>query len=262
LVATVNVVHDSLSLANYAGFFTAGVANGQLLVDDGLKAVQSLGDGLFNVAGIALSEVTFQLNNAAGGISALLTQLGDASGNAVVQAVLRAVRGFAIAPAVAVFNLGSGVADAVLTTAHTGFDLLFDAATSLVTEVSPGRSDGGAPSTLDVSGDRKSPTVQTANDPAPPPTVEPAVAEQVHLVPVTSTAEKVDEPSGEVATETDDAAIEEAPAEDAPEEDGAESEAVAQEATHEAADQESVTDETAGEEAAPRQTERRPRYRR
>lgn len=133
LIAVVNVVDDPLSLASYAGLVTAGVAGGQLLVGTGLQAVQGLGDAGFDIAGIAVDEVMFQFNNfAIDGIGALLTELGDASGNAVVEAVLGAVQGLAIAPAVAVFNLGSGVVDTVLTTAHAGFDVLLDGATVMV----------------------------------------------------------------------------------------------------------------------------------
>ena len=206
LVAAVNVVNDPLSPASYAGLLTAGVASGQLLVGNGLRAVQAVGDGLFDIAGIALSEVTFQLNNAAGGISELLTQLGEASDNTIVEAVLGAVRGLVIAPAVAVFNLGSGVAGAVLTTAHAGFDVLLESATSIVdptrsdsavpeevpltaataevvtAEASTGPSDDAATLGPDASSEAQAATSQTLEDPVDPadrvdPVVDPVVEE-------------------------------------------------------------------------------------
>lgn len=134
LTAVVNVVNDPLSAANYAGLVTAGLASGQLLTDNGLEAVQSLGDAAFDIAEISLDEFTFQFNNfAVNGIGAVLTVLGDASNNAVLEAVLDAVHALAIAPAIAVFNLGSGVLNTALTTAQAGFDVLFDGPTGIVT---------------------------------------------------------------------------------------------------------------------------------
>jgi len=131
-IAVANVVNDPLSPASYAGLLTAGVASGQLLAGNGLEAIQRLGDGGFEIAGIALDEVTFQFNNAVSGLSALATQLGNASGNSVIEAVIAAVRSLAVAPAVAVFNLGSSTIGTVLATANAGFDLVLDGATSVV----------------------------------------------------------------------------------------------------------------------------------
>jgi hypothetical protein len=136
LIAAVNVANNLLSPASYVGLLTAGAASGQLVVGNGLKAIQSIGDGGFDIAGIALKEVTFQFNNAVTRLGDLLTQLGDASGNAVVEAVVGAVRGLAFAPAQAVFNLGSGAAGTVLTAAHTGFDQILGGASSIVNPTS------------------------------------------------------------------------------------------------------------------------------
>ena len=115
LIAVANVVNDPLSPVSYAGLLTAGVASGQLLAGNGLEAIQRLGDGGFEIAGIALDEVTFQFNNAVSGLSALATQVGNASGNSVIEAVIAAVRSLAVAPAVAVFNLGSSTIGTVAT---------------------------------------------------------------------------------------------------------------------------------------------------
>lgn len=255
LVATANVINDPLSVADYAGLLTAGVAGGQLLVGNGLKAVQAVGDGLFDIAGIALSEVTFQLNNAAAGISALLTQLATASDNAVVQAVLGAIRGLVIAPAVAVFNLGSGVAGAVLTTAHTGFDVLLDAATSVVTGVTtdaaPAVSDFRAAPALEAAGKTESATAQILDDPALP-VVDPVVAAEVPTVPVTPSPEKAEEPSSVVApvvdhAEADDVAVEDPAVEDPAVGDGA----TEDETTAGELDRKSVADTTVSDEPAP-----------
>ncbi len=136
LIAAVNVANNPLSPASYAGLLTAGAASGQLVVGNGLKVIQSIGDGGFDIAGIALKEVTFQFNNAVTRLGDLLTQLGDASGNAVVEAVVGAVRGLAFAPAQAVINLGSGAAGTVLTAAHTGFDQILGGASSIVNPTS------------------------------------------------------------------------------------------------------------------------------
>jgi hypothetical protein len=132
LVAVLNLATNPLDLGSYAGLLNAGVASGQLLAGNGLQTVQRLGDGGFDIAGIALKEVTFQFNNAVTRLGDLITQLGDASGNAVVQAVVGAVKGLVITPALAVVNLGSGVAKTVLTSANTGFDQLVGGATSIV----------------------------------------------------------------------------------------------------------------------------------
>lgn len=136
LIAAVNVANDPLSPASYAGLLTAGAASGQLVVGNGLKVIQSIGDGGFDIAAIALKEVTFQFNNAVTRLGDLLTQLGDASGNALIEAVVGAVRGLAFAPAQAVFNLGSGAAGTVLTAAHNGFDQVLGAASSIVNPTS------------------------------------------------------------------------------------------------------------------------------
>ena len=114
------MVNDPLSAASYAGLLTAGVASGQLLAGNGLEAIQRLGDGGFEIAGIALDEVTFQFNNAVSRLSAVATQLGNASGNSFIAAVIAAVRSLAVAPAVAVFNLGSSTIGTVLATRTPG----------------------------------------------------------------------------------------------------------------------------------------------
>jgi hypothetical protein len=57
LIAAVDVASNPLSPASYAGLLTSGVASGQLLVGNGLKVIQSIGGGGFDIAGIALKEV-------------------------------------------------------------------------------------------------------------------------------------------------------------------------------------------------------------
>ncbi|MDF2828013.1 MAG: hypothetical protein K0R01_1296 [Mycobacterium sp.] len=131
-VALLNLANDPLSLASSLGLITAGVTSGRLLAASGLTAVRTTGDAGFAIAGIALHEVTFQFNNAVTGLSALLTQLGSASGNAVVEALIGAVRALAISPAVTVFNLGSAAVGTVLNVANAGFDVVLDGAIGIV----------------------------------------------------------------------------------------------------------------------------------
>jgi hypothetical protein len=223
LIAAVNVANNPLSPASYAGLLTAGVASGQLVVGNGLKAIQSIGDGGFDIAGIALKEVTFQFNNAVTRLGDLLTQLGDASGNAVVEAVVGAVRGLAFAPAQAVFNLGSGAAGTVLTAAHAGFDQVLGAASSIVNPTSAiVTSPVPLTSSHTAAATAASRVVETAPLPAdttPTPPADPAPASPhvleapatpavdspaVSGVPSTSPAlatKKASEPSGHVAHE-------------------------------------------------------------
>ncbi|MFC7672481.1 hypothetical protein ACFQWH_05330 [Mycolicibacterium sp. GCM10028919] len=131
-VALLNLATDPFSPASSVGLITAGLTSGRLLAANGLTAVRTVGDAVFAIAGIALDEVTFQFNNAVSGLSALLTQLGSASGNAVVEAVIGAVRALAISPAVTVVNLGSAVVGTVLNVANVGFGVVLDGAIGIV----------------------------------------------------------------------------------------------------------------------------------
>jgi hypothetical protein len=99
LTAAVNVVNEPLSPGSYVGLLAAGIASGQLIVGNGLGVVQAVAGAGFDLAGIAVHEVTFQLNNALGGLGDLLTHLGDAAGTPVAEAVADTVRGRAFAPA-------------------------------------------------------------------------------------------------------------------------------------------------------------------
>lgn len=127
-VAGLAVGSAPLAPASYAGLLTAGIATGQLLVGNGLNLVQAVGDAGFDIAGIVVDELTFQLNNAIdGGLGKLLTQLGDASGSPLGAAVASAVRGLAFAPALAVVNFGSHVITATIDTVKAGFDAVLDA---------------------------------------------------------------------------------------------------------------------------------------
>lgn len=129
--ATTAQVADLLTTA-LSGPPTGGVAGTRMLVGLGLDAIQAVGDAGFALAGIALDEVTFQFNNGIGGLSALLTQLGDASGSPVVEAVVKVVQGLTFTPALAVFNAGSQIAGSVLGAAHAGFDAVLDGAGAAV----------------------------------------------------------------------------------------------------------------------------------
>lgn len=131
-VALLNLATDPFSPASSVGLITAGLTSGRLLAANGLTAVRTVGDAGFAIAGIALHEVTFQFNNAVSGLSALLTQLGSASGNAVVEAVIGAFRALAISPAVTVVNLGSAAVGTVLNVANAGFDVVLDGAIGIV----------------------------------------------------------------------------------------------------------------------------------
>lgn len=58
---------------------TAVTGSGQLRAENILRAVQVLGSAAFELAEIAVSEVTFQVQNLATGIGALVTRLGQAA---------------------------------------------------------------------------------------------------------------------------------------------------------------------------------------
>jgi hypothetical protein len=174
-VALLNLAHDPLSLSNGIGLITAGVTSGRLLAANGLTAVRTIGDAGFAIAGIALHEVTFQFNNAVSGLSALLTQLGSASGNALVEAVIGAVRTLAISPAVTVVNLGSAAVGSVLDGAKAGFDLVLD----------------GAIGTVDAT------TVDTTIDTLPSPASVPTAtlaSNDIETAPQTEPATEISEP--------------------------------------------------------------------
>jgi hypothetical protein len=132
LVAGVTAANAPLAPASYTGLLAAGIETGQLLVGNGLGVVQAVGDAGFDVGGIVVDELTFQLNNALGSLGKLLTQLGDASGSGLAKVVVAAVRGLALAPALAVFNFGSQAIKAVIATAKRGFDAVVDIGSSLV----------------------------------------------------------------------------------------------------------------------------------
>ncbi|SBS76107.1 hypothetical protein MHPYR_30104 [uncultured Mycobacterium sp.] len=122
LVAGVAAANAPLAPASYAGLLAAGIETGSLLVGNGLGVVQAVGDAGFDIGGIVVDELTFQLNNALGSLGRLMTQLGDASGSGVARVVVAAVRGLAFAPALAVFNFGSQAIKAVIATAKGAFD--------------------------------------------------------------------------------------------------------------------------------------------
>lgn len=178
-VALLNLAHDPLSLANGVGLITAGVTSGRLLAANGLTAVRTIGDAGFAIAGIALHEVTFQFNNAVSGLSALLTQLGSASGNALVEAVIGAVRTLAISPAVTVVNLGSAAVGSVLDATKAGFDLVLDGAIGTVDATT-------IDTTIDTSGD-------TLPSPASVPTATLA-SNDIETAPQTEPATEISEP--------------------------------------------------------------------
>lgn len=179
LLAASNVVNAPLSPASYTGLLTAGIASGALLAGRGLDAVQAVGDAGFELTHIAIDEVTFQFNNALGRLGTLLTELGDASGSPVVEAVVGAVRGLAFAPALAVFNAGSHTASAVLGAANAGFDQLLDAAGAVV---DPKSAPQQAVTSTDTNADRVADTAaEDVTAPADDVTEEAAddAAEQV-----------------------------------------------------------------------------------
>ncbi|MFB1295493.1 hypothetical protein ACAG24_008260 [Mycobacterium sp. pW049] len=143
LIAGANVLTTPLSVPAYAGVLSAGLASGQLVIGNGLRVIQTVGGAAFDVAGIAVRELTFQLTNLLGGASALFTQLGESSDSPLIEAVLGAVRDLALAPVRAVVNLGSGVIQTVLMTANAGFDVVLDVAINAVDPVDSEPSEMG-----------------------------------------------------------------------------------------------------------------------
>ncbi|WP_445167765.1 hypothetical protein ACTXG7_28955 [Mycolicibacterium sp. Dal123E01] len=152
LIAAVTAVNAPLSPASYAGLLTAGIQTGQLVVGNGLGVVRAVGDAGFDIGGIVTDELTFQLDNALGNLGTLLTQLGDASGSGVAKVVVAAVRGLAIAPALAVINFGSQVIKTTVSTAKAGFDAVVGVGSSIVG--APVTATGGAPVTPSAASTR------------------------------------------------------------------------------------------------------------
>jgi hypothetical protein len=79
LVALVNVANDPLSIEKHLGLLTAGAASVALLIGNGVETIRAVSGAAFDIVQITVDEVTFQLENAAEGFSALLTQLGTAA---------------------------------------------------------------------------------------------------------------------------------------------------------------------------------------
>jgi hypothetical protein len=235
-VALLNLANDPLSFSSSIGLITAGVTSGRLIAANGLTAVRTTGDAGFAIAGIALHEVTFQFNNAVTGLSALLGQLGSASGNAVVEALIGAVRALAISPAVTVFNLGSAAVGAVLNVANAGFDAVLDGAIGIVNSTGGALSGpGSVPATTLASHDiqtapqteldtdvSESVDTEAPTDEAVVPTLDPSAAPET-AGPVTVTPSDVVveidvDIDDDVPAETGTQPIADAPADDAPNE--------------------------------------------
>ncbi|MBJ7383525.1 MAG: hypothetical protein JHC55_03415 [Mycolicibacterium sp.] len=237
-VALLNLANEPLSLASSIGLITAGVTSGRLLAANGLTAVRTIGDAGFAIAGIALHEVTFQFNNAVTGLGALLTQLGTASGNAVVEALIGAVRALAISPAVTVFNVGSAAVGLVLDVANAGFDAALDGAIGIANGTGTGGAlpdPVGVPATALASHDTQtapqtelqtdvsdSVDTEAPTDEAVVPTLDPSAAPET-AGPVTVTPSDVvveidDDIDDDVPAETGTQPIADAPADDAPNE--------------------------------------------
>lgn len=237
-VALLNLANDPLSLASSVGLITAGVTSGRLLAANGLTAVRTIGDAGFAIAGIALHEVTFQFNNAVTGLSALLTQLGTASGNAVVEALIGAVRALAISPAVTVFNVGSAAVGTVLDVANAGFDTVLDGAIGIANGTGTGGAlpdPAGVPAAAPASHDTQTaPQTELETDVSEPvdteaptdeavvPTLDtsaaPETAGPVTVTPSDVVVEDDADIDDDVPAETGTQPIADAPADDAPNE--------------------------------------------
>ncbi|CAN5313708.1 hypothetical protein BH11ACT6_BH11ACT6_41490 [soil metagenome] len=135
LIALVNVVNDPTSFASYAGLVNAPVASGQLLAFNGISAIGNLGNAAFGLATIGLNGLTSQVNILGGGLNALLSGLGTASGSEIVQAALGLIQGIVIAPALIGYNTVAGVASVTLGVATGGFNILGGGALGVVTSV-------------------------------------------------------------------------------------------------------------------------------
>ena len=186
LIAAVNVANDPLSFASYAGLFSAGVASGQLIAGNGIRAVQSVGDGVLDFAVIANQEFTFQINNAATRLGDLLAQIGAATGNPIVEAIIGTVRAMAIAPALAFVNAGSAVFETVVTTAKAGLDGILGGAANVINPITP------APASIETA------SIETSSPRAVTSIPEPTLLTSFGVPPVD---ELSTEPVPEVITE-------------------------------------------------------------
>lgn len=134
-VALLNVISSPLDPSAYVDVFDAGITSVQLIATNGLRAVQAIGDGGFEIVDIARQEVTFQFNNATTRLGDLLTQLAEATGEPVIERSAALVRDVGIGSAQTVFNFGSESLGTAIAVANAGFDEVIEGAAEIVDPV-------------------------------------------------------------------------------------------------------------------------------
>lgn len=123
--AVVAVANNPLRFANYAGLLGAGVATGQLLADNGLGVVHSLGSAGLDFAEIGVEAVWDQIDNAVWSVRGLMDVAVGATGSHILEAVNAAVQSIFIAPLQLGIDLPFWVADETLYALQVGFDEVF-----------------------------------------------------------------------------------------------------------------------------------------
>ncbi|OBF14475.1 hypothetical protein [Mycobacterium sp. ACS4331] len=145
LYAIADVVNNPLALSSYTGLLGAGVETAAGVAYGGIDLVNEFGFALFGyndgevqlpgLLGINIDGVQGQFNIALGGLSALLDGVATASGSQIVEGVVAAVQGLAIAPISAVVNASAGAANSVVNALSDGFFTISDGAWYAVAEV-------------------------------------------------------------------------------------------------------------------------------
>lgn len=125
LSAVVAVANNPLSFANYAGLLGAGVATGQLLADNSLGIVHTLGTAGLEFAEFGVEAVWDQIDNAVWSVRGLMDVAAGATGSQIIEAVNAAVQSIFIAPVQLGIDLPFWVADETLYALQVGFDEVF-----------------------------------------------------------------------------------------------------------------------------------------
>jgi hypothetical protein len=135
LSAAVAVANDSMNFATYAGLLGAGVATGELIVDNGLEIIQRSGDAAFVIADAGIRTVQDQINNAIRTVRDLIDVGAGIFGSELISAVVSAVQEIVIGPAQAALNIPFDVAGDVVEGFQAGFNTVVDDVQDLITSI-------------------------------------------------------------------------------------------------------------------------------
>ncbi|MGB3483632.1 MAG: hypothetical protein WBB07_15650 [Mycobacterium sp.] len=125
LSAVVAVANNPLTFANYAGLLTSGVASGQLVINNGLGLVETVGNAGFELAQIGVSTVGLQINNVVTTVRDLMDVGAGATGLEIIEAFNTAVQAIVIAPIQLGLDIPFWVSDLTFGYRQLGWDEIF-----------------------------------------------------------------------------------------------------------------------------------------